>query len=142
MANRKEIEKVYVVYLAGPYRAPTEWKLRKNIEKSADKAMDIWKLNRDGAKRVIPVAPCLNSAFFGGELPDELYLDADLALLLRCDAITVADGWENSKGVLAEIKFAEDNGIPVLYSVEELDAWMDARDRELGVERPTAKASL
>lgn len=135
MVRKKEIEKVYVVYLAGPYRAATEFKIRKNIEKSADKAMEIWKLNRDGKKRVIPVSPCLNSAFFGGELPDDTYLYVDLALLLRCDVVTVADGWENSKGVLAEIKFAEDNGIPVLYSIAELDEWMDARDMELGVVR-------
>jgi len=134
MTKTEKVKKVYVVYVAGPYRAATEWKLRKNIEKSADKAMEIWKLNRDST-RVIPVAPCLNSAFFGGEMPDSVYLDADLALLLRCDAITVASGWENSKGVLAEIKFAEENGIPVLYSVAELDEWMQSRDRELGVTR-------
>lgn len=136
--NKKEIEKIYVVYVAGPYRAATEWKLRKNIEKSADKAMEVWRLNRRGEKRVIPVAPCLNSAFFGGELPDELYLDADLALLLRCDAMTVAPGWENSKGVLAEIRFAEENGIPVLYSCEELDKWLTSRDAQLGVTRGEA----
>lgn len=123
------------MYVAGPYRAPTEWKLRKNIEKSADKAMDVWKLNRSGKKRVVPVAPCMNSAFFGGEIPDSIILDVYLAVLLRCDVMTVANGWENSKGTLAEIRFAEENNIPVLYSIRELDEWMDSKDRELGVSR-------
>jgi len=133
--DKKQIESIYVVYVAGPYRAPTEWRVRKNIERSADKAMEVFRLNRDGEKRVIPVSPCMNSAFFGGELPDELYLYVDLALLLRCDAMIVADGWENSKGVLAEIKFAEENNIPVLYSTQELDEWMRGRDKTLGIER-------
>lgn len=134
-AKRKEVERVYVVYVAGPYRAPTEWKLRKNIEKSADKAMEVWRLNRGGKKRVIPVAPCMNSAFFGGEIPDGIILDAYLAVLLRCDAMTVADGWENSRGTLAEMRFAEENNIPVLHSIRDLDEWMERRDRELGVSR-------
>jgi len=133
--KNKEIEKVYVVYVAGPYRAPTEWKLRKHIERSADKAMEVWKLNRDGVKRVVPVVPCMNSAFFGGEIPDTIILDAYLAVLLRCDAMTVADGWENSKGTLAEMRFAEENSIPVLHSTRDLDEWMESRDRKLGVSR-------
>lgn len=133
--KRKEVEKVYVVYVAGPYRAATEWKLRKNIEKSADKAMEVWKLNRGGVKRVIPVAPCMNSAFFGGEISDGIILDAYLAVLLRCDAMVAADGWENSKGTLAEMRFAEENNTPVLHSMRELDEWMESRDRELGVSR-------
>ncbi len=134
-AKRKEIEKVYVVYVAGPYRATTEYKLRKNIEKSADKAMEVWKLNRGGERRVIPVSPCMNSAFSGGEIPDGIILDTYLAVLLRCDAVTVADGWENSKGVLAEMRFAEENNIPILHSTRDLDEWMECRDRELGVSR-------
>lgn len=133
--DRKEVEQVYVVYVAGPYCAPTEWKLRKNIEKSADKAMEIWKLNRSGEKRVVPVVPCMNSAFFGGEIPDSTILDVYLAVLLRCDAMTVSDGWENSRGTLVEIRFAEESNIPVLYSVRELGEWMDSKDRELGVSR-------
>ena len=134
-ASRKDIEKVYLVYVAGPYRAPTEWKLRKNIEKSADKAMEVWKLNQGGKRRVLPVVPCMNSAFFGGETPDEVIFDVYLALLLRCDAMTVAPGWENSKGILAEMRFAEENNIPVLHSTRELDEWMESKDKELGVSR-------
>jgi hypothetical protein len=133
--DKKQTEGICVVYVAGPYRAPTEWKTRKNIERSADKAMEVWRLNRDGETRVIPVAPCLNSAFFGGEIPDECYLHGDLALLLRCDAMIVADGWESSRGVRAEIRFAEENGIAVLYSILELDAWMRGRGRTPASER-------
>ena len=130
MTDKKDIQRVCVVYVAGPYRATTEWKLRKNIEKSADKAMEVWRLNAAGLQ-VMAVAPCLNSALFGGEVADEVYLKNDLALLLRCDAMVVADGWENSEGVMSEIRFSEENGIPVFYTVRELSEWMEAKGREL-----------
>lgn len=135
MIRKTEIERIHLVFVAGPYRAATEWGIRKNIEKCADRAMDVWRLNRNGAKRVAAVAPCLNSSFFGGEIPDEMFLAADQAMLLRCDALMTADGWEGSKGALAEIKFAGENGIGVFYSIRELDEWLEARDRELGLSR-------
>ena len=64
-----------------------------------------------------------------------MIFDVYLALLLRCDAMTVAPGWENSKGILAEMRFAEENNIPVLHSTRELDEWMESKDKELGVSR-------
>ena len=44
----------------------------------------------------------------------------DLNFLARCTGIIVLtiDGWDKSTGVLAEIKFSEDNGQPVYYVSE------------------------
>ena len=47
----------------------------------------------------------------------------------------MADGWENSSGSLAEIRFAEENNIPVFYSTDDLVRWMDEKDEKLGIER-------
>lgn len=47
----------------------------------------------------------------------EFWLDFDREMIKRCDKVTVLriGGWEQSKGVAAEIAFAEEQGIPVDY---------------------------
>ena len=133
--NQKDIEKIYIVYVAGPYRADSEWGIRKNIEKCANRAMEVWETAKGGWPRAVAVTPCMNTSFFGGTVPDSVWLDGYLSLLLRCDAIIMADGWENSSGSLAEIRFAEENNIPVFYSTDDLVHWMDEKDSKLGIKR-------
>ena len=52
----------------------------------------------------------------------EFWTEFCLSILVKCDKLRVLkmDGWEDSKGVEAEISFAKDHGIPVEY-VEYLD---------------------
>ena len=47
----------------------------------------------------------------------EFWMDFCFSLLSKCDEMIVyqMDGWEKSRGVLAEIEFAKENGIPVSY---------------------------
>jgi hypothetical protein len=47
----------------------------------------------------------------------EFWMDFCIALLSKCDRMVVAKipGWEESKGVQAEIRYAQDHGIPVEY---------------------------
>ena len=40
--------------------------------------------------------------------------------LEACDAMVLTPGWQRSKGTLAEIKFAEEHGIPVFKSLDDL----------------------
>jgi hypothetical protein len=45
-------------------------------------------------------------------------MDFCIVLLTKCDKLLVCNtisGWENSKGVAAEIEFAKQNGIKVEY---------------------------
>lgn len=54
------------------------------------------------------------------EMPTDwvFWMDFCLVLLAKCDKILVCNtisGWENSKGVAAEIKFAKQKGIKVEY---------------------------
>lgn len=47
----------------------------------------------------------------------DFWLEYDLHILKRCDELYVCkiDGWEESVGVQAEIKFAVENNIPITY---------------------------
>ena len=42
-----------------------------------------------------------------------------------CDALMCTPGWQQSTGTLAEIKFAEEHGIPVFKTLEELIKYME-----------------
>ena len=98
-----------LIYLAGPYRAPTVWGIRQNIDKAEKYALEFW-------KRGVPViSPHKNTALFDGALgiPDSTWLEGDLIMLVRCDALVLLPGWENSSGTKAERARAEGAGMPV-----------------------------
>jgi hypothetical protein len=113
-----------VVYVAGPYRDPRgEYWVGKNIELAGEYALEVW---RRGA---VAICPHKNSAFFGGALHpmgEEVWLEGDLELLKRSDAIFMVPGWEGSYGALEELEFAKRLGMTALFSIEQLDAWLKA----------------
>ena len=101
-----------VIYIAGHYRSDRgEWYVVQNIENAAKAALVVW---RNGG---VALCPHKNTALFGGafDIPDKTWLDGDLELLRRCDAIWPQPGWETSNGTKAEVEFAKKHGIPVLY---------------------------
>jgi hypothetical protein len=104
-----------VVYVAGPYRAKNGRTVDDNIAAARKIAIALWEAGH------VALCPHLNTANFedDSDLPDETYLDGDLQLLLRCDAIVMQPNWEESEGAIRERKFAEDNGTPV-YEFPEL----------------------
>ena len=99
-----------VIYIAGPYRGPSEAVVFCNIIFARDMAMEVWKLG------AIPLCPHLNSMLMGGVVPDQDFLDGDLVLLDRCDAVYAIRGWQQSAGAKREVEFANSKGIPVFYS--------------------------
>ena len=64
---------------------------------------------------------------FGGrtDLPRESYLRADAALLVKCDAIALLPGWEESVGAKMEYLLARSLGMTV-YDAETLQPLVDA----------------
>lgn len=116
-----------VVYIAGPYRAPNAWEIEENIRRAEALALDVW---RAGAAAVCPHT---NTRFFQGAAPDDVWLNGDLAILAKCDAVLMTKDWHLSTGASIERAKAVAWKIPVLYSLLDLDHWLLARQREIGV---------
>ena len=108
-----------VIYVAGPYRDPTEIGLEENIRHAEALALTLWK---DGWA---VFCPHKNTAHFGGACPDEVWLEGDLEILRRCDAICLTHDWEDSTGARREYDEAIKLGIPVYceYVGGEYDEW-------------------
>lgn len=111
-----------VIYIAGPYRAPTAWRVQAHIRAAQEVALAVWK------RGAVALCPHSNTGQFEGECPDEVWLEGDLELMRRCDAVLLVEGWQRSSGTLAEIDAAEAVGLPVFTHLEELDAWLSTRD--------------
>ena len=70
-----------VAFVSGPYRANTEWQVKKNIETAENTALCLWK------KGFSVICPHKNSAFMGGSVPNEVWLQGYLELVKRSDII-------------------------------------------------------
>lgn len=103
-----------VIYIAGKYNDPrgAYW-IKENIRDAELCALFVWELGG------VALCPHKNTALFDGALnePDpSVWIEGDLELLRRCDAIWLIPGWMDSKGANVEREFAEKMGLPVLYS--------------------------
>lgn len=98
-----------LVYIAGPFRAPTAWGIEQNIRRAETLSLEVWKL---GAAALCPHA---NTRFFHGLCTDQTWIDGTLEMLRRCDAVLVCADSENSSGTRGEIEEARRIGIPVFH---------------------------
>ena len=48
------------------------------------------------------------------------YMDVDMVILEKMDALLLLDGWEESRGCTKEFGFACRTDLPVFYSIKEL----------------------
>lgn len=80
-----------------------------NIMKAREYALKYWKLG------YAVICPHLNNMLMDGELPDQSWLDGDLVILSKCEIIVMIPGWEDSEGAKAELEFAKNNNISVIY---------------------------
>ena len=106
-----------VVYIAGPFRAPTEYQRRTHIANAERRALEVWKLG------LVALCPHLNTAHFDGEGDDAVWLAGDLELLKRCDAVLMVEGWERSQGATHERTVAVERGMPVFEDAFALGRW-------------------
>lgn len=72
---------------------------------------------------LIPVWTRSKNWIWIGPQTAEWWLEADLELLSRCDAVLMLEGWEVLKRANAERLHALELGIPVYYKLQELAAW-------------------
>lgn len=103
-----------LIYIAAPFRGPTPWHVRKNVEHARDLGLAV---AQAGA---YPVIPHTMTADFDKQLTDEFWLDGTMELLRRCDAIFLSSRWKLSRGAIAERAEAIDRDLPVF---EEILPW-------------------
>lgn len=108
-----------VIYVAGPFRGPDHWAIAENIRNAERLALKVW---QTGA---VALCPHANTAHFQGAAPDAVWLDGDLELLRRCDAMILTDNWERSSGARTEHEFARQLGLPVFYHIDDLRVWLN-----------------
>lgn len=113
-----------VVYIAGPFSADNPWLIELNIREAEKVAYRVAEL---GAS---PLCPHSNTGSFKGTLSYEFWIEATIALLRRCDAVLMVNGWGNSRGSVGEHKAAIDLGIPVFYGLEEFASWLEEEKKK------------
>ncbi len=112
-----------LVYLAGPYSAPTWPEVDANISRAICVAVEI---ARVGAFPVTPHALTADAEF--EELQSyEFYLAATLAICRTCDAIFLLPDWDTSRGAREEAKEMQKLGRPIFYDVADVAEWVKAR---------------
>lgn len=109
-----------VVYVAGPFRAASAYVagqqdsfgILTNIMAAMQVSLELWRAG------LVGLCPHGNTFCFQNSAPDDVWLDGDIELMRRCDAVLMVPGWERSSGARAEKEIAENEGIPVYFSVE------------------------
>lgn len=107
-----------LVFVAGPYRSSSEWGVFKNIRNAETLALALWNMG------LAVICPHKNTERFGGAAPDQLWLDGSLEMVRRSDAVACVPNWEQSEGARGEVELARQSGIPVFFSIDEVERWL------------------
>lgn len=98
-----------VIFVSGAYRATSVLGIEQNIRHAEAASVELWK------QGWAVYCPHKNTAHFDGIMPDSVWLEANLEILKRCDAIYMLRNWEQSVGATQEYKLAVELGKSVLY---------------------------
>lgn len=121
-----------VIYIAGPFRARVPgkdpavqdaWGIQTNVMRAMDLALKVWQAG------AVALCPHANTMFFQNAygVDDSIWLDGDLELLKRSDAVLLVSGWESSTGAKAEVEYAVSIGKPVFYTMREAEEWLSTQ---------------
>ena len=120
--NRKgRIMKPLKIYCAGKYSANNVIDVARNIGRGRKVVAELFELG------FAAYSPWADFAFIvdnpEGNYTKQMFYDASLEWLEVSDAVYVISGKGDGGGVDAEIKTAEELGIPVFYRYDELFDW-------------------
>lgn len=101
-----------VIYIAGAYRAGTENGVFENIIHARREAQKLWH------QGWAVICPHMNTAFMGGISPAPIFLEGDLEILRRCDAIYMLSNFRSSEGAHAELRQAKRDGLKIHFEEE------------------------
>ena len=109
------------IYVAGPYSADNVLDVLRNIGRGEKMCADLFALG------FAPFCPWHDKDYIinnpNGDYTVDDFYKYSLAWLEVSDAVLLVEGWESSKGTLAEIERSKELGIPVFYNIYELLAW-------------------
>jgi len=96
-----------ILYTAGPIRPKEGYSYEENIEQAKRIAYQLWQAG------YAVICPQMNTNL--SECPDYSigWLEGDVQMIARCDAVVMLPRWEASEGSWVEKHYAEDRGIPV-----------------------------
>ena len=101
-----------VIYVAGRYRADSDEGLYQNIQHARTEARKLW------MKGWAVICMHTANAFMSGNEGDLVFLEGDLEILRRCDAIYMLDGSSLSLGAIDEAVLARELGLEIYYECE------------------------
>ena len=98
-----------LIYVSGKYSGKDKQEISENIRAARRVAILLWEQGH------AVICPHLNTAHFEEDCQAsyDQYIQGDLQMIARCDAMAMVDGWEESKGANIEKEYAESLGIPV-----------------------------
>ena len=102
-----------IIFVSGRFRGTSMYEIEQNIRRAETAALALWRAGW------VALCPHMNTHFFDGGAPDDIWLKGDLTMLARCDAMVVIDNGESS-GVKAEITFCQERGIPIVRDIKQL----------------------
>ena len=113
-----------LVFVSGPFRSLSQpyshWEQEQNVRRAEALALDVWLAGH------VAIVPHLLTRHFQGAADDRVWLDGDLAIMERCDAVLLTPDWERSAGARVERSYALAKGMPVFESLEELTQLLGA----------------
>lgn len=119
-----------LIYVAGPFTAPTPDAVRDNIRRAAALGHEVRKL---GAYVLVPHllgAPYVHAAS-AIELPDDFgyrwWIGETLEHMRRCDAVIMTPDWETSNGARGERDDARRRSQPCFLTLPQLKDWLGAQ---------------
>jgi hypothetical protein len=98
-----------IVFISGKYRGKDYQEIEANIQLAKQAAIELWK------QGYAVICPHLNTAHFDGFCPDEVWLEGDIEIMKRCDAVYFLNNWGQSQGSIKEHKIATDMGLELIY---------------------------
>ena len=107
-----------LIYIIGPYSAPTSWQVEQNVRWAEELAMSV---ARSGA---MPLCPHTNTRFFHGTLDENFWYAGTAEILQRCDAAIKLTTWARSTGAATEVRLALAIPLPVFDNTSELRRWL------------------
>lgn len=108
-----------IIYVSGKYTGTPE-EVDVNIGMARSFSMEIWEMGYTA------LCPHLNTMHFERDCKCDYedYMDGDMELVKRSDAMFMVPGWEDSKGAVRERKGALALNKPVFTTLNQLEAWL------------------